>query len=59
MFKHFETISFEELRVCLIGMILERMEKKKVKNKEKMDENGVWLERGRGEKIGGARLFSP
>ena len=58
MFTLFETISFEELRVYLIGMIFGRMEKKKVKNKEKMDESGVWLGRGAKEKIGGAWLFS-
>ena len=58
MFKLFETISFEKLRVCLIEMIFGRMEKKKVKNKEKMDESGVWLGRGGEEKIDGAWLFS-
>lgn len=39
-------------------MILERMEKKKQKIREKMDESGDWLGGGGGEKIGGARVFS-
>ena len=41
-------------------MILERKEKKKKrwKIREKMDEIGVWLGGGGGEKIGEAALFS-
>ena len=49
----------ETLRVYLVGMILEMMEKWEWKIGEKMDEMSVWLEGEWGRKMVGPAIFSP
>ena len=49
----------ETLRVYLVGMILEMMEKWEWKIGEKMDEMSVWLEGKWGRKMVGPAIFSP
>lgn len=49
----------ETLRVYLVGMILEMMEKWEWKIGEKMDEMSVWLEGEWGRKMVGPAIFPP
>ena len=51
-------ITCKELKECLVGMILGRIEKNKWKIGEKIGGRGVWLGEENGEKSGGAWLFS-